>query len=141
MTPGLTVFACIMCIGILSTEGSIALAAADAVPKLDTKLSCESHGRKAITHGNANLSIEACKRSEHDAHTALAKHWSQYTTGDKSECHSMVTRGGPPSYVELHSCLESRKHVREIRAAHHKENLAHHKDDSKHATSAKRSKS
>ena len=119
-----------MCAGILSTEGSVALAAPDAVPKLDTKLSCESHGRKAITHGNSNLSIAACKRSENDAHAVLTRHWSQYTTSDKANCHGMVTQGGPPSYVELHSCLESRKHVREIRAAHHKENL-------KTATSAK----
>jgi hypothetical protein len=134
MTRGLTVFACIMCVGILFTEGSVALAAPDAVPKLDIKLSCESHGRKAITHGNSNLSIEACKRSENDAHAVLIKHWSQYSTSDKSNCHGMVTRGGPPSYVELHSCLESRKHAREIRAAHHKEDL-------KNATSAKGTRS
>jgi hypothetical protein len=134
MTRGLTVFACIMCVGILFTVGSVALAAPDVVPKLDVKLSCESHGRKMITHGNSNLSIAACKRSENDAHAVLIKHWSQYSTSDKSNCHGLVTQGGPPSYVELHSCLESRKHAREIRAAHHKENV-------KNATSAKGTKS
>ena len=47
----------IMSVGILLTESSISHAASNAVPKLDTRLSCESHGRKAITHGNSNLSI------------------------------------------------------------------------------------
>jgi hypothetical protein len=131
MTREFTVFAFVMCVGIPVTQGSVAVAAPDLVPKLDTSLSCESHGRKAITHGNSNLSIEACKRSENQAHEELIKHWSRYANDDKANCHGMVTQGGPPSYVELHSCLESRKHAREIRAAHHKDNL-------KHTTSAKR---
>jgi hypothetical protein len=79
-------------------------------------------GEKRSLTGNANLSIEACKRSESHAHAALVEHWSQYTNDDKTNCHGMVTQGGPPSYVELHSCLESRKHVREIRAAHETHN-------------------
>jgi hypothetical protein len=118
MTRKLTIFIGIMCVGILLTESRVSHAASNAVPKLDTRLSCESHGRKAITHGNSHLSIAACKRSEDDAHEALVKHWSQYTNNDKTNCHGMVTQGGPPSYVELHSCLESRKHAREIREAH-----------------------
>jgi len=123
MTRKFTIFIGLMCVGILLAESGTSYAASDAVPKLDTKLSCESHGRKTITHGNVNLSIEACKRSESHAHEVLVKHWSQYADDDKTNCHGMVTRGGPPSYVELHSCLESRKHVREIRAAHDTHNL------------------
>jgi hypothetical protein len=118
MTRKYTIFIGIICVGILSTESSISNAASDVVPKLDTRLSCESHGRKAITHGSSNLSIAACKRSENHAHEVLVKHWSQYGNNDKMNCHGMVTQGGPPSYVELHSCLESRKHAREIREAH-----------------------
>jgi hypothetical protein len=131
MTRELGVFACIVWAGVVLVGSSGAVAAPDAVPKLDTKLSCESHGRKAITHGNSALSIAACKRSENHAHEALTHHWSQYANSDKADCHGMVTRGGPPSYVELHSCLESRKHAREIRGAHHKES-------SKSTASAKR---
>jgi hypothetical protein len=123
MKRELGVLVCIIWAGVVSAGGGGAVAAPDAVPKLDTKLSCESHGRKAITHGNSTLSIAACKRSENHAHEALTKHWSQYLNSDKANCHGMVTQGGPPSYVELHSCLESRKHAREIREAHHKESL------------------
>jgi hypothetical protein len=131
MTRKLAISIGIMCVGILLTESSISHAATDAVPKLDTRLSCESHGRKAITHGNSNLSIAACKRSEDHAHQVLVQHWSQYTNNDKTNCHGMVTQGGPPSYVELHSCLESRKHAREIREAHNRH-------EPKKATRAKR---
>jgi hypothetical protein len=111
------------CVGILLMESSVSNAAPDVVPKLNTKLSCESHGRKSITLGSSNLSIEACKRSERHAHEVLIKGWAQYANSDKIDCYGMVTQGGPPSYVELHSCLESRKHAREIREAHHKDNL------------------
>lgn len=117
------IFIRIMCVSILLIGSSVSYAAPDAVPKLNTKLTCESHGRKSITHGNSNLSIEACKRSENHAHEIMIKGWSKYANSDKMDCHGMVTQGGPPSYVELHSCLESRKHAREIRKAHHKDNL------------------
>jgi hypothetical protein len=119
----LTIFVWIMCVSILLIESSVSNAAPDAVPKLNTKLTCESHGRKSITHGNSSLSIDACKRSENHAHEIMIKGWSKYAHSDKVDCHGMVTQGGPPSYVELHSCLESRKHAREIREAHHKDNL------------------
>jgi len=131
MTRKLMIIVGIMSVGILLTESSISHAASNAVPKLDTRLSCESHGRKAITHGSSHLSIAACKRSEDHAHEALVKHWAQYANNDKKNCHGMVTQGGPPSYVELHSCLESRKHAREIREAHDRH-------DQRNASRAKR---
>lgn len=119
MTRKAAIFASITCIGVLLTESGFSNAAPNAVPKLNTRLSCESHGRKSITYGSSNISIEACKRSENHAHELLIKDWSQYQKDDKMNCHGMVTQGGPPSYVELHSCLESRRHAREIREAHH----------------------
>jgi hypothetical protein len=133
MTRKFAIFVRIMCVGILLTESSISNAAPAAVPKLNTKLSCESHGRKAITYGSSSLSIEACKRSENHAHEVLIKDWSQYQNSDKKNCHGMITQGGPPSYVELHSCLESRRHAREIGEAHHM-----HMDNLKKTSSAKR---
>jgi hypothetical protein len=114
------IFLCIVSAGILSLESRVSNAGPDTVPKLDTKLTCESHGRKSITQGS---SIAACKRSESHAHELMIKGWSQYANSDKNDCHGMVTKGGPPSYVELHSCLESRKHAREIREAHRKHDL------------------
>jgi hypothetical protein len=106
------------CVGMLCSSAGVA--APDAVPKLNTAVSCESHGRKTMVHhGNSNRSIEACKASENEAHQELVKHWSRYAKSDKTSCHGKVTSGGPPSYIELHSCLETMRHAREIRGAHH----------------------
>ena len=94
---------------------TVSTAAPNAVPKLDTRPSCESPGRKAIAHTG---SIQACMRSENEAHEELIKQWSQYAKTDRANCIGKVTKGGPPSYIELHSCLVTMKHVREIRKAH-----------------------
>jgi hypothetical protein len=118
-----TIFIPIACIAILLTGGGAVAAAPDQVPKLNTAPSCESHGRKTmIHHGDSNRSINACKASENEAHQELVRHWSRYAKSDKANCHGKVTSGGPPSYIELHSCLETMKHAREIRGAHHVEN-------------------
>jgi len=104
-----------ICVVILFAGSSPGTAAPNAVPKLDTRPSCESPGRKAIAHTG---SIQACMRSENEAHEELIKQWSQYAKTDRANCIGKVTKGGPPSYIELHSCLVTMKHVREIRKAH-----------------------
>jgi hypothetical protein len=52
---------------------------------------------------------EACLRDEGSAQESLTKTWSQYSATHKAQCLGMNTRGGPPSYVELISCLEVMK--------------------------------
>jgi hypothetical protein len=109
---------CILCVGTVLTRASIGFAASGAVPTLNVAPTCESEGRKQMGLGRS--SIEACKRSETEARHALAGDWSRYQQGDKSVCMGRISHGGHPSYVELHSCLESFKHAREIREAHAK---------------------
>ena len=43
--------------------------------------------------------------------------WSQYRAADKTLCVGMVSKGGPPRYVELLSCLEIMKDAAVIRDA------------------------
>jgi hypothetical protein len=105
---------------ILFAGSSLGIAAPDVVPKLDTRPSCESPGRKAMAHRG---SIKVCLTSENEAHAALVRHWPQYPKSDKSDCIGKVTKGGPPSYIELHSCLQTLNHAREIRKAHAHSNL------------------
>ena len=107
---------------ILCAGSSPGIAAADVVPKLDTRPSCESPGRKAMAHSGTMGSIKVCLNSENEAHAALVRHWPQYPKSDKSDCVGKVTKGGPPSYIELHSCLETLGHAREIRKAHARSN-------------------
>ena len=102
-----------VCIGFVSTQSRFGIAATDAVPKLNTRPSCESPARLALRHDH-DLAIEACRRSEHAAYEDLKKHWAQYPKTDKTTCVGKVTQGGPPSYIELHSCFDTMRHARSI---------------------------
>jgi len=91
MTRKLMIIVGIMSVGILLTESSISHAASNAVPKLDTRLSCESHGRKAITHGNSNLSI----RHARGAKTMRTKCWSSIGRNMPIATKQIVTAWSP----------------------------------------------
>jgi hypothetical protein len=123
VTQKAAIFIRIICVGILSIESIPSIAAPELVPKFNTGPSCESPARKAISHGSSKGSIEACRKSEKEAHGVLNKQWPQYAKIDKTNCVGKVSQGGPPSYIELHSCLETMKHAREIRHANHVNNL------------------
>ena len=45
------------------------------------------------------------------------KRASQFSPAQRTECVRLVTLGGGPSYVELLTCLELAKHVKELPAA------------------------
>jgi hypothetical protein len=65
--------------------------------------SCEAAASGAVIAGRNKAS---CMSDERDAQDQLAKDWSRYAPVDKTQCVGMNTTGGPPSYVELLSCLE-----------------------------------
>jgi hypothetical protein len=120
MTPQFTLVAAIMGGGLLLTGSSHCIAAANAVPKFDVRPSCHSPSRRLVVVGHANGS-ETCIKREKEAHTVLIKNWPGYVTVDKTSCVGKVSHGGPPSYIELLSCFETREEVRRIREAHRKE--------------------
>jgi len=82
---------------------STAIARADSPPKLDVEPSCNSAAPYAIAVGRTK---EACLDDERAAESTLAENWSKYNAVDKSQCVGTVNMGGPPSYVELLSCIE-----------------------------------
>jgi hypothetical protein len=88
--------------------------AADPVPKFDTGPSCRSAGAAVVM---ATRDTAACERDEITARATLEKEWSQFTPSDQARCVRLVTLGGGPSYVELLTCLEMAKQVKEIPAA------------------------
>ena len=85
----------------IGTQAGLAIAAGP--PKLDIRPSCEAAVRFALTAGRDE---KACFDDEHTAQDAVTKSWSRYSADDKTQCVGMVNAGGPPSYVELQSCLE-----------------------------------
>jgi hypothetical protein len=98
---------------VLLLSSQIVLAA-DPVPKFDIGPSCRSAGAAAVM---ATRDTAACERDENSARATLEKEWSQFTPSDQARCVRLVTLGGGPSYVELLTCLEMAKQVKEIPAA------------------------
>jgi len=91
-----------------------AAAPADGPPKLDVTVSCNGAARGAISAGRDR---ESCLADERAAQDVLAQNWSKFSAADKTQCIGNVNTGGPPSYVELLSCLEVMKDAKEIREA------------------------
>jgi hypothetical protein len=81
-------------------------AAADDPPILNMGPTCDAAAAGALTLGRDK---QACMQEETGARDLLKKNWSQYRPDDRTQCAGMVSNGGPPSYVELLSCLEIMK--------------------------------
>jgi hypothetical protein len=107
--------ACVVTALVAVGVGSqIAPARADSPPKLKVDTSCEAAGRGAVMLGRNK---EACLADETAAQDTLKENWAKYSAIDKTQCVGMATNGGPPSYVELLSCLEIMRDARNIRNA------------------------
>jgi hypothetical protein len=72
-------------------------------PKLDVTTSCAAAAQYSISTGRDK---EACLSDESTAQATLVQNRSKYKADDKKQCVGTVTTGGPPSYVELLSCIE-----------------------------------
>jgi hypothetical protein len=83
-------------------------------PTLEVGQSCEAAGRGSVVLGRDK---KACLADETTAQDTLKQNWSKYAASDKNDCVGMVKTGGPPSYVELLSCVEILRDARNIRNA------------------------
>ena len=81
--------------------------AADSAPKFDLERTCRG-ATAADLPGRDSASCQQAARSQ------LEKVWSQYNAAQRSECDTLVTTGGAPSYVELLTCLEMAKQAKEL---------------------------
>jgi hypothetical protein len=91
-----------------------ATALADGPPQLDVSETCNAAARVAISVGRDKAS---CLADERAAQEALAKEWLSYNAADKTRCVVNVKTGGPPSYVELQSCLDLMRDAKKYRDA------------------------
>jgi len=81
-------------------------------PRLDVSVSCAAAAAVAVSAGRDK---EACLSDEQEAKLQLDKDWPASVLDDKSLCFGNVKSGGPPSYVELLSCINVMKDYRQIR--------------------------
>jgi hypothetical protein len=84
----------------------------NAVPAFDPKRSCEGTEVAAVNPGR---NLESCVRAEETARDQLKTSWSEFLVADRAECVSAGKIGGPPSYIELLTCLEIARDVRRVR--------------------------
>jgi len=84
--------------------------AADHPPQLDVQSSCKA----VASRGLNGRTREACMDEETSAQNTLRDKWKQFSAAQRSRCSGLVQTGGPPSYVELLTCLEMAEQARKI---------------------------
>src|SRR5258706_4077759 len=78
---------------------------ADAMPKLDIARECQFEGGIKPTQ-------ERCAADEAQARNELQNEWKQFGADAKKQCNQETTADDSPSYVELLTCLEMERDVR-----------------------------
>jgi hypothetical protein len=89
---------------------SLPVLAADGVPVFNVKPTCEAGGIGAVSSAQSHL--DACLQSESAARDQLKQSWAGFLAGDRIECTG-TAKIGPPSYVDLLTCLEMRRDARQ----------------------------
>ena len=95
----------------LALTASLAAAVAQEAPRFDAGPGCRAG---ASTGVKAKPDVDACLRSEHEARDALARQWSEFAGADKTRCVEKTHMGGPPSYIEVLTCLELARDARKL---------------------------
>jgi hypothetical protein len=88
---------------VILTAAHLALTA-HAVPKLNVAPSCQAAAEASIRRPAASVNI--CMQDERRARAKLQRQWNTYSRAERVHCRRLTTLGGPPSYVELLTCLQ-----------------------------------
>jgi hypothetical protein len=95
---------------IILTASQIFLVA-DAVPKFNVEKTCLPAAAASVAPGRGSAD---CQRDENEARAKVDHDWAQYNPGQRAQCVQFSMLGSTPSYVELLTCLEMAKQVREL---------------------------
>ncbi len=85
---------------------------AHEVPRLNVEPSCRAAADALIRQGRGNA--HACMQDERQARAKLEKQWRSFSGKERTRCQELTTLGGPPSYVELLTCLQMAKDARTL---------------------------
>jgi hypothetical protein len=85
---------------------------ADSPPTLNIDPSCSA----AIAFKRTK---EMCMDAERATLALLTKNWSLYSSANKTVCVGMTSHGGPQSYIELITCLDSMRDADAIHKDQH----------------------
>jgi hypothetical protein len=81
---------------------------ADTAPEFDIARVCQSEG-------GSNEEQKRCADDETQAHHTLQTEWIQFGPSAKRQCYEEANIDSNPSYVELLTCLEMERDVRNPR--------------------------
>jgi hypothetical protein len=90
---------------------SIVAAAAQEAPRFDAEPGCRAGLNTGV---KPRSDVEVCLRSEHEARDQLARQWGEFAPADKTRCVGKTHMGGPPSYIEVLTCLELARDARKL---------------------------
>jgi hypothetical protein len=91
--------------------GSLLMAAAEGVPKINVQPSCNAAAGGII---GLKQDIQTCLQEEQNVHDQLAKEWNQFRASDRASCTRLATMSGGGTYTELLTCLEMLRDARKL---------------------------
>jgi hypothetical protein len=91
------------------TLGLQPIAFADEVPTYDVHATCRAEAQDVAAPGTA----AACLMQEQQAREALVSQWAQFAPDSRTTC-TQAQAGFSPSYVELLTCLQTAKEVKDL---------------------------
>lgn len=93
-----------------ASQGAVAL---ENVPKIDTDKMCRAAAvadSMSVREGS-----DACIQDEIAARDQLQREWKDFPTSDRAYCGRLSTMAGVGSYVQMLTCLEMEREVRNLR--------------------------
>jgi len=87
---------------------------ADRAPQFEYQATCR--GAIEATKATGGRNENACLQDERAAQATLRQEWQQFNSDQKKHCLRLQSAGGSPSYVELLTCVELGKAVKDLKA-------------------------
>jgi hypothetical protein len=87
---------------------------ADRAPQFEYQATCR--GAIEATKATGGKNENACLQDERAAQATLHQDWQQFSSDQKKHCLRLQSAGRSPSYVELLTCVELGKAVKDLKA-------------------------
>lgn len=95
----------------LALAGVLFVAATADVPHFDARKGCQAG---ADTGVDLQPNVDECVSSEMQARSLLVAQWKHFSAADKASCVGETSMGGPPSYIEILTCIEIARDARQM---------------------------
>jgi hypothetical protein len=100
---------------MIALGSQLVMTAADDVPRFDIARGCRVDSTQAFDlNTGQNETVKKCVSDEQGAMAVLSTQWSQFRETDRRQCIEEADIGGPPSYVDLLTCLQLAKDARQL---------------------------